>query len=176
MVGRKVNAVTSTQTLRPLPSTLQGGSMPLVVMQGCTQSESELLISGFLSGKWGASLGVVVSCGSGQGLGGLEGRGSALLGFLLRPPLCIPSFLPWPLAPRFPSSRAKGATAWLCVSISAPSASWPRGLLAAAECSGIRKASWSWGGTWGPQISSSSAAPQASQGPGHPGVSEKACP
>lgn len=82
----------------------------MAVMQGCTESESELLILDFCQESGGIP-------GSGRKLqewaraGGLEGRGSALLGFLARPPLCSPSFLPWPLAPRFPSSRAKGATA-----------------------------------------------------------------
>lgn len=43
-----------------------------------------------------------------------------------------PHFLPWSQPPAPLPHRATGATAWLCISISAPSSFWPRGRPAAA--------------------------------------------
>lgn len=69
-------------------------------------------------------------------------------GFLLcPPPRTPPSFLA--PSPCFPSLQGKKSSGWLAVSISAPSASWPRCPPASEESSGIRKASWSWAGCGG---------------------------
>lgn len=90
-----------------------------------------------------------------RGCGGDEAVTLQTLGLLAPGPTLPVSSCTLSSAPRLPPSpqppaslpcRAKGATGWLCVSISAPSASWPRGSPAAEESSGIRKASWSWAG------------------------------
>ena len=60
-----------------------------------------------------------------------------------------PTFLPRPQPPASLPHRARRAAGWLCVSIPAPSASWPSGPPASEESSGIHKASWSWAGCGG---------------------------